>query len=82
MKKRKIESPVSADVLIYNHRKEPSEETMKRIMDHIDKHKEETMALTEDSLPTPDQQMLMKGALIDSKHDSDDGSTGETAKGS
>ena len=53
MSKEEIKTPVSADVLIHNHGKKPSEETRAKIMDFIASHKDETMALTEDSLPEP-----------------------------
>lgn len=87
MKRREIENPVSANVLVYNHGKEPSKETVSKIMDFIEKHKEETMALTEESLPTPDEQMRRHGALIDPRNDSiqkkddDSGSEGEPVRG-
>jgi len=87
MKRREIENPVGANVLVYNHGKEPSDETVSKIMDFIEQHKEETMALTEDSLPTPDEQMRRRHALTDPENDSiwrkddDSGSEGEPVKG-
>ena len=54
MSKKKNETPVSAEVLIHNYGKKPSEETKSKIMEFIDSHKAETMALTPESLPEPD----------------------------
>lgn len=54
MSKKKIETPVSAEVLIHNYGKKPSEETKSKIMEFIESHKAETMALTPESLHEPD----------------------------
>lgn len=80
MSKKKIQTPVSAEVLIHNHGRTPSEETKSKIMDFIQSHKEETMALTPDSLPEPQAEERERHSI--EGLDDDDGSTGETAKGS
>lgn len=44
--KKKIETPVRAEVLFHNYGKKPSEETKSNIMEFIESHKAETIALT------------------------------------
>lgn len=54
MSTEKTNPKVSADVLIHNFGKKPNKEVKAKIMGFIEAHKEETMQLTEESLPAPD----------------------------
>lgn len=77
MSKKKIYPEVKAEVLIHNYGRKPSEETKSKIMDFIHSHKEETMALTPDSFPEPEAEEKEWRSI----EGDDEGSTGETAKG-
>ena len=77
MSKKKIETPVSAEVLIHNYGKKPSEETKSKIMDFIESHKEETLALTPDTFPAPDAEQKQSPS---SQSDDTSSSGGELAE--
>lgn len=76
--KKKIETPISADVLIHNYGRKPSEETRNKIMDFIKTHKDEKFDALENSEP---KASLNLDVPLEG-FDDDEGSTGETAKGS
>lgn len=77
MSKKKIETPVSAEVLIHNYGKNPSDETKSKIMEFIDSHKEETMALTPETFPAPDAEHKQSPS---SQRDDTSSSGGELAE--
>jgi|GEM_PF-6344023 hypothetical protein len=88
MNMKQVPSDVSADVLIHNFGKKPNPEAKAKMLAFIDAHKDETMKMTKDSLPSPEEELrreygrfAARNAILDRDEDdsSEDSSSGGTA---
>jgi len=68
MTMKQIPSDVSADVLIHNFGKKPNPEVKAKMMAFIDAHKDETMKVTEETLPSPEEEIRREYAHFEAKN--------------
>lgn len=57
MTMKEIPTDVSADVLIHNFGKKPNPEVKAKMLAFIDAHKDETIKMTKESLPSPEEEI-------------------------
>ena len=67
MTMKQIPSDVSADVLIHNFGKKPNPKVKAKMMAFIDAHKDETMKLTKETLPSPEEELMREQAHLEAK---------------
>jgi len=68
MTMKQIPSDVSADVLIHNFGKKPNPAVKAKMMAFIDAHKDETMKVTKETLPSPEEELRREHAKFAAKN--------------